>query len=234
MDINNEKYKYLYYKYKHKYTLLKKSLNAHYGGNPGGDDKKLSSGTGESGNAKKGSTDPANFSKPPVLSASPPGKSEDQVIVFDFDMTFISEHSKGYPLEHLGPFTGNLGQVYNDLLNDLKTRFKHIFINTRGMEAQILPYLAKQKIDTKLITRVFGANSATELGSEYWPQLKLQNLNTIAKDYKISKRNVYFYDDTQANITEALKEFPNSILVNEITGNGPKLLKYAKALYKNN
>ncbi len=144
--------------------------------------------------------------------------SGSRVIVFDFDQTLITQHSGGRPLTLPKLSPGDVSQ-YNDLLKKIKGKFQHIFINTRGIQADIPTYFKNNGVDATLITQVYGAANDAEIAKTCdtagWAQKKLDNLNTIASTYKISKENVYFFDDTKANIDKALTQFRNSILVTQ-------------------
>jgi len=162
--------------------------------------------------------------------AAPPVKP---VLVFDFDLTFIKEHSRGIPVDPKSK-TCNIQKiddtVYNAELNRLKSIYAHIFINSRGVTSSIQDYFSQCNIG-KFFTEILAATDREEIGKgdEYWTKRKSEFLNYIATTYtEGNKSKVYFYDDTVSNIEVAKKNgFSNSFVVTK-TNNGIDLLKSIK------
>ena len=69
--------------------------------------------------------------------------------------------------------------------------------------------------------------------ADNWPKLKVNRLNDIITSEGVSKNNIYFFDDTDDNITEAIKQgyiHSFNLISSEGLLNGINLLIY---LYEN-
>ncbi len=146
------------------------------------------------------------------------------ILVFDFDLTLINSHSKGYPISNNLPLIDEeTVYKYNKYFRLLKKKHNvsHIMINTRGLQSEIIEYLHKCHIH---VDKIYGARNPDEIISNDWPNKKTRILNRIAKKYTNgNKSEIYFYDDTSENIDNAIKNgYTNSHLV---IINGIKLLK---------
>ena len=53
-----------------------------------------------------------------------------------------------------------------------------------------------------------------EIGGEAWAVLKRKMLKQIQNKNGVSPEDIYFIDDTEINVNEAKKDFPNSIFLN--------------------
>lgn len=146
------------------------------------------------------------------------------ILVFDFDLTLISNHSKGYPIStNLPLIDEDTSEKYNKYFRILKRKYNvsHIMINSRGLKSEIKEYLQKCKIH---VDKIYGARNPDEIINKNWPNKKTRILNRISKKYANgNKSEIYFYDDTSDNIDVAIKNgYINSKLV---IINGIKLLK---------
>ena len=171
-----------------------------------------------------------NNSRLPRLSQRRSRNSEKKpIIVFDFDLTFIDDHSGGIPITKR---TKNLSQAttnkYIEYLTNIKTKFSKIYINSRGViPEEIQQYFVNNGID-EYIDDFYGADSNAEISktrnnnitntsnsTSYWSKRKVRNLNDILlynPGYR--KNDIYFYDDTELNIKEARKSgYVNSYVV---------------------
>ncbi len=147
------------------------------------------------------------------------------ILVFDFDLTLISNHSKGYPIStNLPLIDEETVYKYNKYFRILKNKHNvsHIIINSRGLKSEIKEYLKKCNIN---VDKIYGARNPDEIISNDWPNKKTRILNRISKKYANgNKSDIYFYDDTTENIDVAIRNgYVNSHLV---IINGLKLLKY--------
>ncbi len=148
----------------------------------------------------------------------------ERILVFDFDLTFINHHSRGYPISNNTQLIDEeTAYKYNKYCRILKKKhkFSHIIINSRGLKSEIKEYLKKCNIK---VDNVYGAKNSDDISILDWPKQKTIILNKICKKYDVEdKSNIYFYDDTAANIDYAIKNgYINSHLV---IINGIKLLK---------
>ena len=146
------------------------------------------------------------------------------ILVFDFDLTLISNHSKGYPIStNLPLIDEETVYKYNKYFRILKRKYNvsHIIINSRGLKNEIKEYLQKCNIH---VDKIYGARDSDDIASDDWPNKKTRILNKISKKYTNgNKSEIYFYDDTAENIEVAKKNgYINSRLV---IINGIKLLK---------
>jgi hypothetical protein len=146
------------------------------------------------------------------------------ILVFDFDLTLISSHSKGYPIStNLPLIDKETSKKYNKYFRILKRKHNvsHIMINSRGLKSEIKEYLQKCHIH---VDKIYGARNPDEIITLDWPNKKTRILNRISKKYANGdKSEIYFYDDTAENIDAAVKNgYINSNLV---IINGLKLLK---------
>jgi HAD superfamily phosphatase (TIGR01681 family) len=147
------------------------------------------------------------------------------ILVFDFDLTLISNHSKGYPIStNLPLIDEETVEKYNKYFRILKRKHNvsHIMINSRGLKSEIKEYLNKCNIH---VDNIYGARNSDEISSNDWPNKKTRILNRISKKYTNGdKSKIYFYDDTAENINFAIENgYNNSHLV---IINGIKLLKW--------
>ena len=151
------------------------------------------------------------------------------IIVFDFDKTFIEQHSGGVPIsnrtENLQP---QIIKNYRDYLTIIKNKFSKIYINSRGISDEIKRYLFNNGHIDEYIDDFYGANERSEIGQKsnnnirntsnpdsYWSKRKVRNLNDILlHNPGYRKTDIYFYDDTELNITEAIAAgYINSFVV---------------------
>ncbi len=150
--------------------------------------------------------------------------STDRVLAFDFDQTFIKEHSGGIPVDQNDKCTIKEidGAAYNKELDRLKSLYAHIFINSRGLKQSIKRYFQACFLRGVSITDIYAATDQAEIGKglEYWAERKSVFLNEIAQKYtKGDKSKVYFYDDTKENVAVAIKNgFTNSFVVSSPSG----------------
>ncbi len=153
-----------------------------------------------------------------------------KILVFDFDLTLISNHSKGYPISNNLPLIDEqIAEKYNKYFRILKRKHNvsHIMINSRGLKHEIKEYLKKCNIH---VDRIYGALDSNDIASNDWPNKKTRILNRISKKYTNGdKSKIYFYDDTAENIEVAKKNgYINSRLV---IINGIKLLKWIYKIF---
>jgi hypothetical protein len=146
------------------------------------------------------------------------------ILVFDFDLTLISNHSKGYPIStNLPLIDEETSEKYNKYFRILKKKHNvsHIMINSRGLKSEIKEYLDRCNIH---IDKIYGARNPEEITHNDWPNKKTRILNRISRKYANGdKSKIYFYDDTSENIDVAIKNrYTNSHLA---LINGIKLLK---------
>ena len=146
------------------------------------------------------------------------------ILVFDFDLTLISSHSKGYPIStNLPLIDEEIAKKYNKYFRILKKKHNvsHIMINSRGLKSEIKEYLYRCNIH---VDNIYGASNPEEITHNDWPNKKVRILNRISKKYANGdKSEIHFYDDTSENIDVAIKNgYTNSHLA---LINGIKLLK---------
>ncbi len=151
----------------------------------------------------------------------------ERILVFDFDLTFINHHSRGYPISNNTQLIDEeTAYKYNKYCRILKKKhkFSHIIINSRGLKSEIKEYLKKCNIH---VDRIYGALDSNDIASNDWPNKKTRILNRISKKYTNGdKSKIYFYDDTAENINFAIENgYNNSHLV---IINGLKLLKWIR------
>ena len=153
------------------------------------------------------------------------------ILVFDFDLTLINHHSRGYPITHNTPLIDeDTSYKYNKYFRILKKKYNvsHIIINSRGLKNEIKEYLKNCNIH---VNNVYGARNPDEIMNLDWPKQKTIILNKICEKYANGDKSlIYFYDDTAANIEYSIKNgYTNSNLV---IINGIKLLKSIIKLQK--
>jgi hypothetical protein len=123
----------------------------------------------------------------------PPQKPK-QILVFDFDQTFIPQHSGGFPI------TKNIPKLdfdaYNSLLEKLNEHFK-IYINSRG--------IVKDK----------GAN--LEIG-EYLEPLKYFIPSANIRGASCASNNINFFDEKTGKYTTNCKEIGTPVFYNKKYG----------------
>jgi ubiquitin C-terminal hydrolase len=158
-----------------------------------------------------------------------------KILVLDFDQTFLKEHSNGTPITKKIILSDADKADYIKYLTALRKYFNKIYINTRGLKAEITQWLRQYDLfEENLINDVYGADvvNKTDItvdkllainqennedeSKQFWATQKVIFLNDIAADHSITdKSKIYFYDDTELNILEAKKndQFINSFTV---------------------
>ena len=159
--------------------------------------------------------------------------TKQQTYFFDFDQTFITQHSKGHPSGM--KLDINTRRDYQALLNKIKGKIdKKIYIVSRGIKAEIEQFLINNEI-YHFINGVYGAEDNHELlkGTPYWANKKVDMMEKILKKDNANKELAKFYDDTFLNVKTALEaDIPSFIITdrhntrNSIYYNGKNLLQY--------
>ncbi|MBA42617.1 MAG: hypothetical protein CMF62_01280 [Magnetococcales bacterium] len=145
-------------------------------------------------------------------------KTINYIICFDFDKTLTSVHSKGSPSLDVNYFT-NLDKLKKVL--DVLSKSHKLYIVTRGIEEIVKKYLEKVEL-LEYFIEIYGAIDREHLSRLDWPQQKVQYLDKIMELEKCKKSDMYFFDDTEENIFEAIKNsYINSYVVKK---NGYELL----------
>ena len=138
------------------------------------------------------------------------GETNKLVLCFDFDLTLTNVHTGGHPVYGTEYFV-NIGLLI-DLLEKLSSKYP-LYIVTRGMEDKVKAYLQSRNM-MKYFKNVFGATESLPIARDDWHKIKVDYLNTILDLENVDKNNLYFYDDTSINISEALKNnYINSYVV---------------------
>ena len=163
--------------------------------------------------------------------------NQDKIILcFDFDMTLTKEHS------HIEPNKYKLD--YNYFGSDIKEIKKYLgylsenfilCVNSRGNQDFITRYLKKHDL-LKFFKYVFGSSDEYPVNADNWPDLKVERLEYIEVSEKVSKNNIYFFDDTNDNITKAISKgyiYSFNLISSEGLLNGIDLLKYLYELFIN-
>ena len=129
------------------------------------------------------------------------------IFVFDFDYTLSDIHTKGNPDHNKYYITqSQLNILWPEFLRIKENKNNLIMILSRTPQLRLADYLAK-KYDYlyKLIDNMYGPDIKEYNDNEneqFWAQWKVEYLIFIK--YMHPKHNVFFFDDTEANITEAL------------------------------
>ena len=160
--------------------------------------------------------------------------NQDKIILcFDFDLTLTKEHSHREPNKYKLDYNyfGYDIEEIKDYLGKLSENFI-LCVNSRGNQEFITNYLEINHL-LKFFKYVFGSSDEYPVTADNWPDLKVKRLEDIRISEGVSKNNIYFFDDTDDNITEAIKQgyiHSFNLIYNENRLNGLNLLIY---LYEN-
>ncbi len=126
-------------------------------------------------------------------------------LVLDFDLTMTDFHTRGKI--NFNMFYWKSKQNLNSLIYLLE-KFKNlnygIYVVTRNIEQNVSKYLKLHGLNS-IIDRVCGAINENHMnqGTSQWANIKSDYLNEISRIESIPKSNIYFFDDTELNISTA-------------------------------
>ena len=150
------------------------------------------------------------------------------VYVFDLDNTITNKHTGGHYQKgtYKRFITDEMLFGVKDVFKKIKESNGMIYINSRGIASNVYNFLS----DTGLFPFITGVYAANYDGKKYshngvvtefklehnrWPEIKSIYLNKIVQKEGVSKDNIYYFDDTKANIYYAKHMgFDNSYIVN--------------------
>lgn len=152
-----------------------------------------------------------------------------KAFIFDIDKTLTCLHTGG----KFDPTVMNIIYVMGgqDRINILRELFLNIrnlgyliFINTRGYKDSAVQLLKECNLLDTVTNREDGVYAALtdkktnttkfDMDSPYWNLHKVAYLDDIKCQYGLSKKRMYFFDDTLSNIRTAVEfGYPNSFII---------------------
>ena len=139
-----------------------------------------------------------------------------KILILDFDLTITDIHTCGrinntflywYSVENLNLLIKTLSKFKK--LNWL------IYIVTRGITTDIKNYLTKINI-FNIFNDIYGATDYAHLSEStfIWSKYKKIFIDNIMKLNQVEKRDIFYIDDTEENISYAISnDYHNSILL---------------------
>jgi HAD superfamily phosphatase (TIGR01681 family) len=169
------------------------------------------------------------------------GSRTNKWIALDVDKTLIAGHTGGrYTSQHFSQqyiiqLMGGLerGQKLVEAMGSLQQQGYQFVIVSRGNYDSVIQLLQALNI-TQFFNpnQILAANMPEHVrsnmgiqvdhpiysnhpqGGEKWAKIKTQYMKAFARTHNISLSNIYFFDDTKMNVTEARHSIPNSFVVN--------------------
>jgi hypothetical protein len=149
-----------------------------------------------------------------------------KVYVFDLDHTITNEHTKGYyESEYKMYITDTMLDKTKILFKYIKDNKDKIYINSRGLLSSVFAFCK----DAELLEYIDGIYAAKDskiphssihmvtkynLSSSGWTHHKTNYLDLIRKREDVERENMYFFDDNEHIIQNALdSEYANSYQV---------------------
>ena len=147
-----------------------------------------------------------------------------KVFCFDFDKTFIEEHTGGQLMPYKNYYT-NL-PLLKEILGFLRNLGSKMYIVSRGINHSINHNFIHHGL-REFFVDIYGASDSREISRGDWHIIKTNVLNEIVGRENVNKSQIFFFDDININIMHALKNgFINSY--NNVNLAGIDLLIFIK------